>query len=183
MRTLLAISILIFTTYCATQPSVEAKANKTKGESKNTEKDLLETYLGRMAQYHISVDELDKVNKTKEEWLKSLSSQEYYILFEHGTERSFTGNLLENKEKGVYSCKACKLHLFSSDHKFKSGTGWPSFFKPLKKGNVGVNLDTSYGMTRIEVHCARCNGHLGHVFDDGPQPTGFRYCINSLSLC
>jgi peptide-methionine (R)-S-oxide reductase len=101
---------------------------------------------------------------------------------EQGTERAFTGQYWDNHEEGTYICAACDLELFSSKTKFESGTGWPSFFEAVAKESVGEDKDSSYGMVRAEVHCARCGGHLGHVFDDGPKPTGLRYCINSASL-
>ncbi|WP_421888886.1 peptide-methionine (R)-S-oxide reductase MsrB [Marinoscillum sp.] len=116
------------------------------------------------------------------EWRQRLSPEAYYVMREQGTERAFTGTYWDNKAAGTYVCKACDLPLFSSETKFKSGTGWPSFYEPLSKSNVGEEKDTSYGMARTEVHCARCGGHLGHIFPDGPKPTGLRYCINSVSL-
>lgn len=125
---------------------------------------------------------IDKIVKTKEEWKKILTAEQYRILREKGTERAFTGKYWDNKEKGMYHCAACQLPLFDSGTKFKSGTGWPSFYKPVKKPNVTEHSDNSYGMVRTEVTCGRCDGHLGHVFDDGPNPTGLRYCINSESL-
>ena len=120
--------------------------------------------------------------KTEKEWKKVLKYDEFFILRKKGTEPPFTGKLLNNKEKGVYVCAGCGNELFSSDEKFESGSGWPSFWKSLSKDKVRLNIDKSHGMVRTEVVCSRCGGHLGHVFDDGPQPTGKRYCINSVAL-
>lgn len=124
----------------------------------------------------------ERIEKSEAAWKKELSDYEYYILREKGTERAFTSNLLNNKEAGVYTCAACSLPLFLSDTKFKSGTGWPSFYAPINDINVAEIADMSYGMVRTEVVCARCDGHLGHVFSDGPKPTGLRYCINGVAL-
>ncbi len=124
----------------------------------------------------------DKVVKTDEEWKNILSESEYYVLREKGTERSFTGDLLDNNSEGVYVCRGCGLPLFGSESKFKSGTGWPSFFEIIKEGNVATDTDYHIGYARTEILCGRCDGHLGHVFDDGPAPTGLRYCVNSASL-
>ena len=125
---------------------------------------------------------IEKIELSEAEWKRRLTGEQFYVLRKEGTERAFTGEYWNNKEKGTYLCAACKLPLFSSDTKFKSGTGWPSFYEPINSVNVGQDKDSSLGMLRTEVHCARCGGHLGHVFPDGPKPTGLRYCINSVSL-
>lgn len=123
-----------------------------------------------------------KIVKTDTEWKKILTEEQFHILREKGTERAFTGQYYDLKDKGVYLCAACKSELFSSEHKFDSGTGWPSFWAPAAADAVNEKSDNSFFMKRTEVVCSRCGGHLGHIFDDGPAPTGKRYCINSSAL-
>lgn len=125
---------------------------------------------------------IKKIIKTEKEWKAELTANQYQILREKGTERAFTGAYLDNKLKGVYCCAACKLPLFESETKFNSGTGWPSYYQSINKENVTEYRDESYGMIRTEVTCGRCDGHLGHLFEDGPKPTGLRYCVNSAAL-
>jgi peptide-methionine (R)-S-oxide reductase len=122
-----------------------------------------------------------EIQKSDEEWRRQLTPAQYDILREHGTERPYSSPLNKEHRKGTFACAGCALPLFASETKFDSGTGWPSFYQPLP-GAVGTTEDRTYGMTRTEVHCHRCGGHLGHVFDDGPKPTGLRYCMNGLSL-
>jgi methionine-R-sulfoxide reductase len=126
--------------------------------------------------------EMDRVVKTEQEWRQQLTPEQYDVARRKGTERPFCGTLLDNKREGVYACICCDLPLFTSDNKFNSGTGWPSFFQPIAVENVVNAEDRSYGMRRVEILCARCDAHLGHVFEDGPRPTGLRYCVNSESL-
>lgn len=126
--------------------------------------------------------EIPVVTLTDDQWKQRLSPEQYRILRHQGTERPFCGTLLDNKLEGVYTCAGCGLPLFLSTHKFHSGTGWPSFFQPIADGNVIEHDDHSHGMTRTEINCGRCHGHLGHVFPDGPRPTGLRFCLNSESL-
>jgi len=124
----------------------------------------------------------DKVIKSEEEWKTELSPEQFRVLRDKGTERAGTGHLLGNHEEGTYTCAGCGADLFASDTKFESGTGWPSFSAPVAKENVLTETDDTLGTRRVEILCRRCGGHLGHVFDDGPRPTGLRYCVNSASL-
>jgi len=162
MKYLLALPLIIGLLACNTKSTSQESDQAKSGFSNN--------YAG------------EKVVKSEEDWKKQLNEQEFYVIREKGTERSFTGDLLEVKDTGEYTCKACDLVLFESSTKFKSGTGWPSFYKPVDDNHIARDTDHHLGYARTEVMCGRCEGHLGHVFNDGPAPTGLRYCINSVSL-
>jgi peptide-methionine (R)-S-oxide reductase len=125
---------------------------------------------------------VEKVVKTEAQWRAALTPEQFHVLREHGTERAFTGAYWKDKRPGVYRCAGCGLPLFDAAHKFDSGTGWPSYWQPIEAHHVLRVPDDSLGMRRVEVRCARCDGHLGHVFEDGPEPSGLRYCINSAAL-
>ena len=158
----------------ASSPSTDKPAAATAAQTQVTSDSIVP------AQY--ADGKLVKVVHTDAEWKAQLTEMEYYVLRKKGTERAFTGDLWDHHEKGTYTCAACGLPLFRSETKFNSGTGWPSYYQPVKPEYIADEADHSYGMERDEVLCARCGGHLGHVFPDGPEPTGLRYCINSVSL-
>jgi peptide-methionine (R)-S-oxide reductase len=150
-------------------------------QGNKSDKAIAETQTITNKQVSLSLTDtlLEKVVKTDAEWKKVLTDNQYYILIEQGTERPYQNEFNDNHKKGNYFCAACKLPVYSSETKFESGTGWPSFYAPISKNRVKEVVDKSLGMVRGEIVCARCDGHLGHLFDDGPQPTGLRYCMNS----
>lgn len=169
MNKLLVVFVALLTFVACQQKATQASAQTDQGDA------VLTSTV-------VYPDTLKKIEKTEEEWKAELSAEAYYVLREEGTERAFTGKYWDNKKEGTYVCAGCQLPLFSSETKFKSGTGWPSYWAPIQENHVGKEVDKKYGWNRTEVHCARCEGHLGHIFDDGPKPTGLRYCINSVSL-
>jgi len=164
------IALFIFGLVSCNNPQGSAISKESNSEKNGTATMVIQT------------DPIKKITKTDAEWKAELTPEEYHILREAGTERPFTGDLLKNKKTGIYTCAGCQLPLFDSETKFDSGTGWPSYFQPVNDVNVAEKVDNKYGWNRVEVLCARCDGHLGHVFEDGPKPTGLRYCINAASL-
>jgi len=169
MKLIIIILVAITTWSCSPKP-ISCKADAKYAVTEVSDSTTVEN------------SDISKVVKTEKEWKQELNEMEYYVLREKGTERSFTGKYWDSKEDGIYTCRACALPLFSSETKFKSGTGWPSYYEPVKQENITEDTDYDLGYPRTEITCTRCGGHLGHVFKDGPEPTGLRYCINSVSL-
>lgn len=172
-RTLLAMLVLL-----AGSLTLAATSEQAPAAASPVDRGQIKVYSVSRGGYLMS----ERVTKTPEQWKQLLTPEQYHVLREQGTERAFTGRYWNNHEHGIYRCAGCGLDLFDAAAKFESGTGWPSFYQPVAKENVGEQTDRGFFMVRTEVHCARCGGHLGHVFPDGPKPTGLRYCINSAAL-
>ncbi len=170
--------LLVFVSFFLFQHATCQSHKKSQGEEKSVQaaNEVSESTIVKIP------ERIENISLTNEEWSNKLSSDVFYIMRQKGTERAFTGAYWDNHVNGVYLCNACGLPLFNSSDKFDSGTGWPSFTQPLRKNLLQEIPDKSHGMIRVEVVCARCKGHLGHVFEDGPEPTGLRYCMNSGSL-
>lgn len=177
---LLVIFSCLFVTQCK-RDGLYAKPADAAPKAKQGKQKSSATHLPKHLQ-KVDFDKVDWTKKSKKYWKQVLSPLTYYVTRKHGTERPFTGKLLHNKHKGVYICSNCGHRLFHSRTKFKSGTGWPSFYDVYNNKALKKTRDSSLGMVRVEVSCKRCGAHLGHVFPDGPKPTGLRYCINSVSI-
>ena len=179
LKTFLAVTALVVTAAC-----VSGIKNSDPVAAATAEPSATPAKIKNVREITFSDGEYDGVASTvtDAEWKKVLTANEFHVLREEGTERAYSGELNGNKKKGTYYCAACGLVVFKSENKFESGTGWPSFYQAVYKKNVTEKEDKSLGETRVEVECARCGSHLGHVFDDGPEPTGLRYCMNSVSL-
>ncbi|MGQ0613773.1 MAG: bifunctional methionine sulfoxide reductase B/A protein [Planctomycetaceae bacterium] len=175
-------AVLVFALGCSAVDAPPSAAQESDAKAPASEKPMISVKVFNAAGELVGPVTMPKVVKTEAEWRQLLTADQYRITRDAATERAFCGTLLDNKKEGVYACICCSLPLFSSGAKFDSGTGWPSFFQPIAKENVARNEDRSHGMVRVEILCARCDAHLGHVFPDGPRPTGERHCLNSESL-
>jgi len=169
---------------CSQAQQKSATKTDTKSQTQKTESTMNEDKLiiKDKTLDNAKIDPNDKVVKSDEEWKKQLTSEQFQILRKKGTEYAFTGKFYKHKDKGIYVCAGCGNELFTSEQKYDSGCGWPSFYDGIAAGKIKTTLDTLHGMVRTEITCARCDGHLGHVFEDGPNPTGLRYCVNSVSI-
>lgn len=177
-RYLLLISTLFIILIACSNSDSSAPSSNRQAAAKDALATSVKLYSVTQKGYIMS----EKIIKTEEEWKKQLTPQQYHVLREQGTEAPSSGATWNNHDKGIYRCAACGNDLFSSEHKYESGTGWPSFWQPIAKENVTEKPDNGLFMRRTEILCSRCDGHLGHVFDDGPKPTGLRYCMNSAAM-
>lgn len=178
MRILLYLPLILLTVACNSQNQTAVSSTSDPAQRATVTPDMPDYRYDPPAEEGVVIT----FDTTTEYWKEILTDKEFEILREDGTERSFTSPLNNEKSAGVFACRACGLPLFSSDTKFKSGTGWPSFYEPINEAYIKQDVDNRYGMRRVEVSCARCDGHQGHVFPDGPKPTGLRYCINGVAL-